>query len=68
MRGMGMSIFDTYLTTPRGVRSAVPAVARHIVARGKGYIVKVGEDWYEVSVTACEPPDSGDDAIQDAVL
>lgn len=63
-----MSIFDKYLATPRGARSAVPAVARHIIARGRGYIVKAGEDWYEVSVTACEPPDSGDDVIQDAIL
>lgn len=62
-----MMLFDRYLETPRGVKSAVPAITRHIIARGKGYVVKVGGDWYELSVTACEPPDS-EDPLQDAVL
>lgn len=62
-----MALFDKYLETPRGVKSAVPAVAKHIVARGRGYIVQIGNDWYELSATVCEPPDSGD-PLQDAVL
>lgn len=61
-----MMLFDRYLETPRGVKSAVPAITRHIITRGKGYIVKVGDDWYELSATACEPPDS-EDPLQDAV-
>lgn len=64
---MRRTLLDRYLESPNGVRAAIPAAARHIVARGKGYIVKVGDDWYELSATACEPPDS-EDPLQDAVL
>lgn len=64
---MKRTLIDRYLESPNGVRAAVPAVARHIVARGRGYIVQIGSDWYEIGVTACEPPDSAE-PLQDAVL
>lgn len=67
MRKMRRTLFERYLESPGGVKAAVPAVAKHIIARGNGYIVKVGEDWYEIGVTACEPPDS-EEPLQDAVL
>lgn len=43
------------------------SVVHNVISRnGVGYKVKTGDDWYEVSVTACEPPDT-DSVITDAL-
>lgn len=61
-----MKLIDKYLTTPNGIRSVVPAVTRHLISRGRGYIVNVDGEWYEIDVIACEPPDS-EDPVQDVL-
>ena len=40
------------------------AVADIIKSRnGRGYKVKIGEEWYEVASYPCEPPDTAGDCV-----
>ena len=61
-----MKLIEKYLTTPGGVKAMIPAVTRHLINRGRGYIVNVDGEWYEIDAMACQPPDS-EDSVQDVV-
>lgn len=46
-------------------KHCIRAVTDNIIQRNfQGYKVKVGSDWYELTLTACEPCDGPD--IQDS--
>ena len=44
---------------PEDILAYAKAIAENIIARNyRGYKVRIGEDWFEINVCACEPLDT----------
>lgn len=45
------------------------SVTENIIKRNfQGYKIKIGEDWYELSVTACEPCEGNSEIVDSEVI
>jgi hypothetical protein len=43
-------------------------VIKDINERGRGYRIRIDGEWYEVSVTHCEPPDTEGDIVDSETI
>lgn len=60
-----MSDMCTGMITKHCIRSVVDNIIKR---KFQGYKVKVGSEWYELTLTACEPCESTSDIVDSEVI